>query len=41
MNYKIVTTPTFLRELKHLNKKYRSLKKDLIALQDELMILLK
>ena len=38
MNYKIVTTPTFLRELKHLNKKYRSLKKDLIALQDELMI---
>lgn len=37
MNYDIVTAPTFLRELKHLSKKYRSLKKDLIILQEELM----
>lgn len=36
MNYSIVTAPTFLRELKHLSKKYRSLKKDLSDLQDEL-----
>ncbi|WP_293717037.1 type II toxin-antitoxin system RelE/ParE family toxin [uncultured Parabacteroides sp.] len=37
MNYSIVTAPSFLRELKRLSKKYRSLKKDLISLQDELL----
>lgn len=37
MNYNIVTAPTFLKELKHLSKKYRSLKKDLMNLQEELI----
>lgn len=37
MNYNIVTAPTFLKELKHLSKKYRSLKNDLMNLQEELI----
>ena len=36
MIYKIIAQPTFLRELKRLAKKYRSLKQDLQRLQDEL-----
>ncbi|MBQ8224375.1 MAG: addiction module toxin RelE [Bacteroides sp.] len=37
MNYEITTQPTFLRALKHLNKKYKSLKQDLQRLQTELL----
>jgi mRNA-degrading endonuclease RelE of RelBE toxin-antitoxin system len=36
MNYSIIPQKTFLRELKRLSKKYRSLKTDLQRLQDEL-----
>jgi hypothetical protein len=36
MNYNIIPQKAFLRELKRLNKKYRSLKTDLQHLQDEL-----
>lgn len=37
MNYNIVTEKPFLRELKRLSKKYKSLKQDLQRLQDELL----
>lgn len=36
MNYKIIPQKHFLKEVKRLSKKYRSLKQDLQALQDEL-----
>ena len=36
MNYKIIPQKHFLKELKRLGKKYRSLKQDLQVLQDEL-----
>lgn len=36
MNYKIIPQKHFLKEIKRLVKKYRSLKQDLQALQDEL-----
>ncbi len=36
MNYKIIPQKHFLKEIKRLAKKYRSLKQDLQALQDEL-----
>lgn len=36
MNFKIVPQRHFLKELKRLAKKYRSIKADLQALQDEL-----
>ena len=36
MNYSIRTQPEFLREVKRLGKKYKSLKQDLQRLQDEL-----
>lgn len=36
MNYKIIPQKHFLKEVKRLAKKYRSLKQDLQALQDEL-----
>ena len=36
MNYKIIPRKHFLKEVKRLAKKYRSLKQDLQALQDEL-----
>ncbi|MDR3194760.1 MAG: addiction module toxin RelE [Tannerella sp.] len=36
MNYRVVATPTFQRELKRLCKKYRSLKDDLAAFKKEL-----
>ena len=36
MNYKIVPQKHFLKEIKRLAKKYRSLKQDLQVLQDEL-----
>jgi len=36
MNYKIVATPTFQREMKRLCKKYRSLKDDVAAFKKEL-----
>ncbi|MBS1489948.1 MAG: type II toxin-antitoxin system RelE/ParE family toxin [Bacteroidetes bacterium] len=37
MSYKIIPTPTFEKELKHLSKKYPSLKKDIIKLSDSLL----
>ena len=36
MNYKIETTNNFIKELKPLAKKYRSLKTDLLALNESL-----
>lgn len=36
MNYKIIPEQSFLRAVKHLLKKYKSLKKDLAKLGDEL-----
>lgn len=36
MNYRIIPQKHFLKELKHLAKKYRSLKQDLLTLQEEL-----
>lgn len=36
MNYSIIITPPFKKEIKRLNKKYPSLKRDLQILQDEL-----
>jgi mRNA-degrading endonuclease RelE of RelBE toxin-antitoxin system len=37
MSYKIILTPNFQREFKKLNKKYPSLKDDLIELSDSLL----
>lgn len=37
MKYKIILTPNFQREFKKLNKKYPSLKNDLIDLTDSLL----
>jgi mRNA-degrading endonuclease RelE of RelBE toxin-antitoxin system len=37
MNYKIILTSNFQREFKRLNKKYPSLKSDLIELSDSLL----
>ena len=37
MNYRIVTTDDFDNEVKNLSKKYRSLKKDLITFEKELL----
>ena len=37
MNYRIILDPPFKKEVKRLAKKYPSLKKDLSALQDELL----
>ena len=36
MNCKITVTPDFLKEMKHLSKRYKSLKEDLNKLGDEL-----
>jgi len=36
MSFKIIPTPLFEKELKHLSKKYPSIKKDLAALADKL-----
>jgi mRNA-degrading endonuclease RelE of RelBE toxin-antitoxin system len=38
MNYKIILTPNFQKEFKRLNKKYPSLKTDLIELTNSLLI---
>src|SRR5215217_710006 len=38
MNFSIVTTDFFDKELKHLAKKYPSLKKDLSALSERLLL---
>ena len=38
MNCKITVTPDFLRELKRLSKRYRSLKTDLTKLGEELQL---
>ncbi len=37
MNYKLVPTPPFERELKQLAKKYASLHNDLLILEDQLL----
>ena len=37
MNYRIILDASFKKEVKRLAKKYPSLKKDLSALQDELL----
>lgn len=37
MSYKLVPTPPFERELKHLGKKYPSLQNDLAVLEDQLL----
>ncbi len=37
MNYSIIPKPKFLRELKRLVKKYKSMKQDLQRLNDELL----
>ncbi len=37
MNYKVATLPQFDKDLKHLAKKYRSIKADLAALELELI----
>lgn len=38
MNCKITVTPNFLREMKRLSKRYRSLKADLAGLGEELRL---
>lgn len=38
MNFKIIPQRHFLKEVKRLSKKYKSLKSDLQALQDELVL---
>ncbi|HWZ04828.1 MAG TPA: type II toxin-antitoxin system RelE/ParE family toxin [Mucilaginibacter sp.] len=38
MSYKIILTPNFQKEFKKLNKKYPSLKADLIELTDSLLM---
>jgi mRNA-degrading endonuclease RelE of RelBE toxin-antitoxin system len=38
MNYKIILTPNFQKEFKRLNKKYPSLKTDLIELTNSLLM---
>ena len=37
MNYRIIPEPRFLREMKRLAKKYKSMKQDLQRLNDELL----
>ena len=37
MNYKIIPTPPFEKELKRLSKKYKSIKPDLISLSNKLL----
>ncbi len=37
MNYRIIPEPGFLREMKRLAKKYKSMKQDLQRLNDELL----
>jgi hypothetical protein len=36
MSYRIIPTENFIREAKHLARKYHSLKKDLLQLQEQL-----
>ena len=36
MSCKIITSKSFLRAVKHLSKRYKSIKKDLIQLQESL-----
>ncbi|MBK9275530.1 MAG: type II toxin-antitoxin system RelE/ParE family toxin [Flavobacteriales bacterium] len=36
MSYRVIPSPAFIRELKRLSKKYRSLKDDVAALGEEL-----
>lgn len=36
MSYRVIDSPVFIRELKRLSKKYRSLKDDVAALGEEL-----
>jgi|SRR6185437_14681248 len=34
MSYKVIATESFIRDLKHLNKKYPSFKKDIAGLEE-------
>jgi len=36
MNYKVIPTPEFIKNLKILNKKYNSIKKDVLELANQL-----
>ncbi len=36
MKYKVIPTPEFIKNLKTLNKKYKSIKKDILDLANEL-----
>ena len=36
MKYKVIPTPEFIKNLKVLNKKYKSIKKDILDLANEL-----
>jgi len=36
MNYKVIPTPEFIKNLKTLHKKYKSIKDDVLKLADEL-----
>ncbi len=35
MKYKVIPTPEFIKNLKTLNKKYKSIKKDILELANE------
>lgn len=36
MNYKVIPTPEFIKNLKSLSKKYKSIKKDILGLVNQL-----
>ena len=36
MNYKVIPTPEFIKNLKNLKKKYKNIKDDVLKLADEL-----
>lgn len=38
MNYRVIPTPEFIKNLKILSKKYKSIKKDILELANELEI---
>jgi len=38
MSYKVIATESFIRDSKHLNKKYASFKKDIMGLEEILAI---
>ena len=36
MNYRVIPTPEFIKNLKNLNKKYKGIKKDILELANQL-----